>query len=1198
MLLRGSCVLGMLLGLFAAKPCSGEEIHGLDAKGFIRDWLIIGPYPSYASATKPRGFTDDLLKNLGGESAVEPYAGMSDKAVFVADKSKLIAKIGAVNEWGVTETRTVDVGWEELHWREEDKTVISLDKRFGEIRDHLVAYAACYIISPGPQKVQFRLGSDDGYKLYVNHTYVGGLSICRAARPDDNIHNVSLVKGTNPVLLKVVDRVGGHGFCLAVTDPKGKPCKNLKIILTNPKVKYARECSGIDRVDVVDGQAFGQLDLAGDEPHFPGTHVVRIGLGYDAAANTSVELLVTDPDGRQLWRHRGAFELSADVATVFTPEIDCQQAGELTISAVITDRASGRLLGHLKRKVVILDPEAVRGKLSDLRQQKGKLLARTQELEQELKRKQDVIQDLRESIAGQFACIEEAYALNRKNLAEKHGQEGRSVDEPFVPVETPRAELCLNGDGWEIAPAQKAGKKGFDADNPPQTGWTQSRVPVECFHRYFRGRNVPVRGKGNVHYGPNQTLPCGGDYVLSEARTSPALWYRLRFDLPEGWAQRRLTLALHSTSVHVRVFLNDALLTDQKVWCGTVTVDLVDALPAGNVLTVYVGADRTFGPVRRGLSEFIWGIAGDVILESRAPLSVADTWVSTSYRQARIRTRAWIENRSGKKQTAEVRQYCILDGRIRCRVGTKRFEAPVGVAEVRLDHVWTNPELWGIGGEYGRPVLYRLVTDVIMDGTLVDRHFTRFGFREFWIEGHHFYLNGKRIFLQGDNGHFKQNIRRHLDVILPLLRADGINMIRSHQGHPLSYNTSVLPNVADELGMLVCAQMYPILHPNGRGHSPIDTFLSVEEYLAHPLHFQNLLNYSRWVKMMRNHPSVVVYATDNEIFTQAWDTPEKLAFNIRNDQLGAIYGQYVKQLDSTRVLTRDGDEGTWGHKGKWQEDPPCDTANYHYPDFHVNEFVLNWETVYDGRPVIFGETLYHSYGAWDGWVGAIPSQVAAKAAKVRKVASLYRDLEVPGAIYMALSLDGFIQLDPDGCGPWRLTPEMLAEYKANKIIKAMPHYPYLPVPWPSYSGPGCKKEFAIITAGMHGERGINWFDIDAPTHVRNAVNDAYRESLTPMPPLKPNRTPELLVRVRQAGKAAAGRTVFLLPAGNQGTGPTGVVTDSRGTAWFVAPEPGAYTVSAGNTTVDVMLAPIPNAPPQPGFEYLKPIEIEILEDAQ
>jgi hypothetical protein len=60
--------------------------------------------------------------------------------------------------------------------------------------------------------------------------------------------------------------------------------------------------------------------------------------------------------------------------------------------------------------------------------------------------------------------------------------------------------------------------------------------------------------------------------------------------------------------------------------------------------------------------------------------------------------------------------------------------------------------------------------------------------------------------------------------------------------------------------------------------------------------------------------------------------------------------------------------------------------------------VRDWQRVYEWHPAVFGETLYTSYGAWDNWVGAKPEVVRKKALHVRRIASLYRELGVPGQI--------------------------------------------------------------------------------------------------------------------------------------------------------------------------------------------------------
>ena len=133
----------------------------------------------------------------------------------------------------------------------------------------------------------------------------------------------------------------------------------------------------------------------------------------------------------------------------------------------------------------------------------------------------------------------------------------------------------------------------------------------------------------------------------------------------------------------------------------------------------------------------------------------------------------------------------------------------------------------------------------------------------------------------------------------------------------------------------------------------------------------------------------------------------------------------------------------------------------------------------------------------------------------------------------------------------------------------------------------------MVSADFLGHRCINWFDAARATHVRNAVNDAYRETLLPMPPLKPTRAPEVLLRVTRDGAPVPRVRVVLTPADGRATGSLGALTDSRGTAWFVLAEPGRYTARAGGVEVLLEANETANAPPTPGFAYLTPKDIEL-----
>lgn len=143
-----------------------------DARGFIRDWLIGGAYPSYLVDGADRGFRDDPLAEKGGEANLRPYEGMRDTALFKADKSKLIAGIGSTNEWGFKEDRTFPVVWKTFTQKGESP-VVTLDGRFGPIDDHMIVYAACLIESPEARKIRLRIGSDDDFKAWLNGKLVG-----------------------------------------------------------------------------------------------------------------------------------------------------------------------------------------------------------------------------------------------------------------------------------------------------------------------------------------------------------------------------------------------------------------------------------------------------------------------------------------------------------------------------------------------------------------------------------------------------------------------------------------------------------------------------------------------------------------------------------------------------------------------------------------------------------------------------------------------------------------------------------------------------------------------------------------------------------------------------------------------------------------------------------------------------------------
>lgn len=189
-------------------------------RAFIRSWLICGPFPNpggrkYGEVVEDlhkvgcRGFNEDFLTSQGGEVNVEPRKGM----------------------WQVY--RHGIGGKVYRHrWKVKNSTSAKID--FYKVLnpyEYIVVYGATYIISDRSRDAQVRLGSDDGYKLWVNHELIAQDHIHRGSSPDQDIHRIRLRKGKNIILLKIDQDFGGVNFYLRLTDLDGKPLSGVRSVL-------------------------------------------------------------------------------------------------------------------------------------------------------------------------------------------------------------------------------------------------------------------------------------------------------------------------------------------------------------------------------------------------------------------------------------------------------------------------------------------------------------------------------------------------------------------------------------------------------------------------------------------------------------------------------------------------------------------------------------------------------------------------------------------------------------------------------------------------------------------------------------------------------------------------------------------------------------------------------------------------------
>ncbi|MBQ8756462.1 MAG: hypothetical protein IJZ19_15655 [Lentisphaeria bacterium] len=1114
---------------------------------FISEWLVLGPYPNYQTETYAarggQGYFTDYLRKFGGETALLPDPAQQEKVAFEANWSKLIAGLEATNEWGERETKHYNAKWQIVRGKNRpgQKVPYIWFDRMYPVDDYLVVYAACTIQSPTDRPIQFRIGSDDDNKVWLNGKYVGGANSSQGVIPDNFIYNARLKRGLNNVLVKIVDRTGDFGFCFAVTDRKGKAMPDLKIHTVSPEIALRKANRNIR--EILDYTADGYLASCGKE-----LFGERSALHFVSSLPGAVFTL--KQSGKTLAvSQNGSFDAVLQPGKL---EVLCKADGK---------QLSGTLTVHSKEKLqrVIADGKA------EIR----KLQALTRKAEKDAAKLSVLLKNIKLQKKKLLKQIEEKYASDRAASAGTIGAQGKSENKPLPAVSGKRLSLSLNGEGWSFARTNKN-----DWKNPEKlpAKWLPADMPFLSRDAFFRTWYYPLKLTDPKNaYG--KVVPADGwnGYFWSDDYCSPSFRIRRTVSWNEP-VNGSVFFRCKALCGGIRLFVNGKFEAEYRSSIGIVDIPLKHFKQGENLLEIFF--ERLPDPKNSAILQnvHLWGgFRGDVSLEFMPECRVDFAWADTSYRKNQIRTETEITNSGSKEQMVEVRQYAVDKGRIVKSFPKHQLTVKAGTtATIHNQAFWTDPVLWGIGDNTGKPYLYELVTDIVKDGTVIDRDIRNFGFREVWSAGTNIFINGKRVILQGDVGWGNfMDARKSSNVLLNILRNNGINIVRNHDG---AFFNSEFFDLCDRRGMWVYANMYPDLD---EGFNRTKKIIPVKEWLEHPVHKENLLNYRRWVRMVRNHPSVIILSSDNEIYTQAWDSLEKLDLNLRNDAIGAIYGRYVKKLAPGYIITRDGDVGTWGWEGKWQETPPCETANYHYPNFDIGKCTVNWQDVYGYRPLIYGEAVYC------GHFRKVPTpELLAENAKYnRRMIRTFREEEIPVTVYMGITGEGFVSWDDTGKGnPWGVSKTMAQKGELPFIPFYAPR-----IDWPANSGPGRKSPVGKIDFKGFGWRAVNWFHPDYPTHRDSVINKVYREELISQPELSGDTAAECVV-VLQDKKAG-------VPVRLDGREGWISYTDKNGKAYFLLPEAGEYTVSACGRNKNIQLKDMSGYCNKPGFKEVPHINL-------
>jgi beta-galactosidase len=424
-------------------------------------------------------------------------------------------------------------------------------------------------------------------------------------------------------------------------------------------------------------------------------------------------------------------------------------------------------------------------------------------------------------------------------------------------------------DDWRF---RRGGAQGAEAADFDDSRWRRLDLPHDWGVEDLPGKGTP--------FDPAAVSQVNGGFTVGGTG-----WYRKSFDVPASEKGKRVRIQFDGVYMNAEVWLNGQRVGEHPYGYTSFWFDLTDKVKFGgrNVIAVKV---RNEGENSRWYSGS--GIYRHVWLTTLDPLHVAQwgTYVTTpevDASRAKVVMRTTVQNESDS--AARVRVVTrLLDasGAEAARADDGGGVEANGSREFEQDAAIRAPALWSPDA----PALYTAVTEVSRDGRVTDRVETKFGVRTISFDATHgFRLNGQTVKLKGgclhhDNGPLgARAYDRAEERRVELLKAAGYNALRMSHNPP----APAFLEACDRLGMLVVDEAFDHWR---EGKNPHDYHLFFDEWWRRDI--------ESMVFRDRNHPSVILWSTGNEIPNRA--KPETVA-------VSKMLAEHVRKLDPTRPVT-------------------------------------------------------------------------------------------------------------------------------------------------------------------------------------------------------------------------------------------------------------------------------------------------------
>ena len=472
--------------------------------------------------------------------------------------------------------------------------------------------------------------------------------------------------------------------------------------------------------------------------------------------------------------------------------------------------------------------------------------------------------------------------------------------------------------------------------------WQMARDP-EPIPSPHLGDEEKLRGPVTDFPDPQRLSWMGANVPHTDDRPETALlnrrWYRKFVGLPRDLNGKRLSIHFSEANYTASVFLNGRL-------CGThfggyvpFAIDITDAIRPGEANEVmvcvkglsYYRKEVCF-EIPSGFRNAYWramlvpgktgwnkdnrdGIPGSVWLETHGEVTGYDVFVRAQFADKQLATSVEVDNRSGKHFSGKV-QFSVHEpdsGELVTEAGEKTLSLGPGETAVveatgsaeSLTPWWPRMSRHQTGASPKPSRLYTIRATVRNQaGEAVDILEDRFGYREVTLKDKSFYVNGRRCnfrnVITGGQETFEETMAQFWEFNCNTLRLP-------HGGYSRFFEQDsqrATLRYMDEQGVAV------------RFNSQINGMF-IDLATGDDRFWQNATDYyEQYVKAYRNHPSIIVWTSENEL---------DLISNMANHE-GFKRKQWelmetAHAIDPTRPVMGDGAGDLLGE---------CEVCNWHY----------------------------------------------------------------------------------------------------------------------------------------------------------------------------------------------------------------------------------------------------------------------------